>query len=106
MSIRLKRRIGRKAEDYGWRAGRNFSQAASAERPAPGRDHAPGTLEWLRACVRDGAPILVAGGTSTGKTTFVNNIVLPEIGPRRRVITVGGFPGAGAAQREPRAASR
>ena len=90
MSLRVKRKLGREAADYGWEPEKNFSRHTGLSLgPAPrGGGHPAGTLEWFRSLVAEGHPVLVAGGTSTGKTTFVNNIILPEIPLDRRVITV------------------
>jgi type IV secretion system protein VirB11 len=46
--------------------------------------------EYLRGAVRDAKNILVAGGTSSGKTTFVNALIreLLEIAPRDRLIVI------------------
>jgi type IV secretion system protein VirB11 len=46
--------------------------------------------EYLRAAVRDAKNILVAGGTSSGKTTFVNALIreLLEIAPGDRLIVI------------------
>ena len=46
--------------------------------------------EYLRGAIRDEKNILVAGGTSSGKTTFVNALIkeLLEIAPKDRLIVI------------------
>ncbi|MCL2010846.1 MAG: P-type conjugative transfer ATPase TrbB [Synergistaceae bacterium] len=46
--------------------------------------------EYLREAIRDAKNILVAGGTSSGKTTFVNALIreLLEIAPNDRLIVI------------------
>ena len=41
----------------------------------------------LRKAVRDHKNIVVAGGTSTGKTTFLNSLIR-EVDPRERLLTI------------------
>ena len=93
ISIRLKRDLKVTAEDYGWSPGRDFSTGLSrpveSDRPAGGRpEDSPGRLEWILDQVAGGAPVMVAGGTASGKTTFVNQILLPAIPAHHRVITI------------------
>ena len=56
-------------------------------------ERAPGTsdIEFLRQAVRGGATILISGGTSSGKTTFLNAL-LREIPEHERVILVEDTP--------------
>jgi type IV secretion system protein VirB11 len=46
--------------------------------------------EYLRGAIRDAQNILVAGGTSSGKTTFVNALIkeLLEIAPQDRLVVI------------------
>ena len=91
ISIRSRRDIEVRRESYGWEPGRDFSaRAADAGRtePAPPAAAAVGSLEWIEWLVARGFPVLVSGGTSTGKTTFVNKILIPRIPENNRVITV------------------
>jgi type IV secretion system protein VirB11 len=50
----------------------------------------PEAAEYLREAIRDARNILVAGGTSSGKTTFVNALIreLLEIAPEDRLIVI------------------
>jgi len=48
-------------------------------------------LEFFRAAVRSRKNILIAGGTSSGKTTFLNAL-LKDIGAHERVITIEDTP--------------
>jgi type IV secretion system protein VirB11 len=50
--------------------------------------------EYLREAIREEKNILVAGGTSSGKTTFVNALIreLLEIAPRDRLIVIEDTP--------------
>lgn len=56
----------------------------------PGRRparHSDDPIEFLRAAVRERRNVLVSGGTSTGKTTFLNAL-LREVPPRERLILI------------------
>jgi type IV secretion system protein VirB11 len=46
--------------------------------------------EYLREAIRDAQNILVAGGTSSGKTTFVNALILEllDIAPQDRLVVI------------------
>lgn len=55
-------------------------------------EHAPGSVNWLEDLIRQGAPVLVSGGTSTGKTTFLNTRILPMVPKHFRVITIQDTP--------------
>jgi type IV secretion system protein VirB11 len=46
--------------------------------------------EYLRESIRDAQNILVAGGTSSGKTTFINALILEllEIAPQDRLVVI------------------
>jgi type IV secretion system protein VirB11 len=50
----------------------------------------PETAEYLRGAIRDAKNILVAGGTSSGKTTFVNALIreMLDIAPGDRLIVI------------------
>jgi type IV secretion system protein VirB11 len=50
----------------------------------------PEAADYLREAIRDERNILVAGGTSSGKTTFVNALIkeLLEIAPKDRLIVI------------------
>jgi type IV secretion system protein VirB11 len=50
----------------------------------------PEGAEYLRDAIRDERNILVAGGTSSGKTTFVNALIreLLEISPKDRLVVI------------------
>jgi type IV secretion system protein VirB11 len=70
--------------------------AAMAAMPDPQRE----PIAYLRAAIRARRTILISGGTSTGKTTFLN-AMLGEIPPEERVVLVEDtpelkFPGANA----------
>jgi type IV secretion system protein VirB11 len=50
----------------------------------------PEAAEYLRESIRDAQNILVAGGTSSGKTTFVNALILEllAIAPQDRLVVI------------------
>jgi type IV secretion system protein VirB11 len=50
----------------------------------------PDAAEYLRESIREARNILVAGGTSSGKTTFVNALIreLLEIAPQDRLVVI------------------
>jgi type IV secretion system protein VirB11 len=50
----------------------------------------PEAAEYLRTAIRDAQNILVAGGTSSGKTTFVNALILEllTIAPQDRLVVI------------------
>ena len=86
ITIRLRRDIECDSRAFGWAPGRSFAAPATSATAAAVEP--PGTLEWLLELVAAGVPVLISGGTSSGKTTFTNNIVLPAIPESRRVITI------------------
>lgn len=59
------------------------------EAPMPDREASP--IAWLRAAIAARKTILVSGGTSTGKTTFLN-AMLGEIPRDERVVLVEDTP--------------
>lgn len=54
---------------------------------SPGRDPDADPIAFLRDAVRNRQTILISGGTSTGKTTFLNSL-LREVPEQERVIVV------------------
>ena len=61
----------------------------AAEAPLPDADREP--IAFLRAAIAAKKTILISGGTSTGKTTFLNSM-LGEIPPEERVVLVEDTP--------------
>ena len=67
---------------------RKFSKFALAPEDLVGMQTiSPETVDFLRACVRARLNIVVSGGTSTGKTTFLN-ILSGFIPDNERIITI------------------
>ncbi|NUT00127.1 MAG: P-type DNA transfer ATPase VirB11 [Sphingomonas sp.] len=64
---------------------------ADVAKPWHERDPETSDLDFLRQAVRGGATILISGGTSSGKTTFLNAL-LREIPEHERVILVEDTP--------------
>lgn len=65
--------------------------ALTAAEPAPMPDPAADPVGFLRRAVRERRTILVSGGTSTGKTTFLNAL-LGEVPVHERVVLVEDTP--------------
>lgn len=84
MAIRRHRRLDLPLDAYD-----HGPLAASSERPMPDRTTAP--VAWLREAIARRKTILVSGGTSTGKTTFLN-AMLGEIPREERVVLVEDTP--------------
>ena len=70
-----------------------YERDTKADSAKSWHERAPGTsdIEFLRQAVRGGATILISGGTSSGKTTFLNAL-LREIPEHERVILVEDTP--------------
>jgi type IV secretion system protein VirB11 len=62
-----------------------------ADRSWQERESGINDIDFLREAVRGGATILISGGTSTGKTTFLNAL-LREIPEEQRIILVEDTP--------------
>ncbi len=92
ISIRMARFIKVDAEDYGisdrTKSLSRVHQGEGYEHHRWESSHPTGSFNWLLDLIRQGAPILISGGTSTGKTTFLNNVILPNIPLENRIITV------------------
>lgn len=84
MAIRRHRRLDLPLDAYD-----RGPLVASGERPMPDRTSAP--IAWLREAIKRRRTILVSGGTSTGKTTFLN-AMLAEIPREERVVLVEDTP--------------
>jgi type IV secretion system protein VirB11 len=71
----------------------SYEREAKAAPKKPWQDRAPATndIDFLRQAVLDGATILISGGTSSGKTTFLNAL-LREVPEHERVILVEDTP--------------
>lgn len=93
ISIRLARSISVDWPDFGVEdLGVPIRGARYDEGPLWRSEHPTGSVNWLRDLIVQGAPVLIVGGTSTGKTTFLNNLVLPLIPRHFRVLTVQDVP--------------
>lgn len=84
MAIRRHRRLDLPLDAYD--AG-PLTQRASAAMPDPQAE----PIAYLREAIRQRRTILISGGTSTGKTTFLN-AMLKEIPPHERVVLVEDTP--------------
>tara|TARA_R100001143_G_scaffold7081_1_gene9325 strand:+ start:24061 stop:25146 length:1086 start_codon:yes stop_codon:yes gene_type:complete len=93
ISIRLRREMALTLEDFGVSDRHtplndsNYGDGIRWKSP-----NQRGSTAWLEDIVRQGAPILISGGTSTGKTTFLNTQILPMIPKQFRVITIQDVP--------------
>lgn len=84
MAIRRHRRLDLPLDAYDTGP---LGQASDAAMPDPQAE----PVAYLRAAIRARKTILISGGTSTGKTTFLN-AMLGEIPPHERVILVEDTP--------------
>jgi type IV secretion system protein VirB11 len=71
----------------GTRVGRQLSLSAAEEELAAMMQGDVDAMEFLRTAVRSRVSIVVSGGTSTGKTTFLNAL-LKEIPEEERIVTI------------------
>ncbi|WP_455274877.1 P-type DNA transfer ATPase VirB11 [Rhizobium herbae] len=71
----------------GTRVGRQLSLSAAEEELAAMMQGDVDAMEFLRTAVRLRVSIVVSGGTSTGKTTFLNAL-LKEIPDEERIVTI------------------
>lgn len=71
----------------------SYQREARGDVPKPWHDRDPNMddITFLRQAVRGGATILISGGTSSGKTTFLNAL-LREIPEHERIILVEDTP--------------
>ncbi|MBB4087529.1 P-type DNA transfer ATPase VirB11 [Sphingomonas carotinifaciens] len=63
----------------------------AAQAVPPEADAAEDPIGYLRACVAARRTILISGGTSSGKTTFLNAL-LREVSPEQRIVIVEDTP--------------
>lgn len=84
MAIRRHRRLDLPLDAYD-----NGPLATPVAKPMPDPREAP--IDWLREAIAQRKTILVSGGTSTGKTTFLN-AMLGEIPRSERVVLVEDTP--------------
>ena len=93
ISIRVKRDFRPSWADYGVDdLSRVIQGAVYREGPTWQSSHPRGSVAWLLDLAAQGAPIIVSGGTSTGKTTLINKMILPALPKHYRVITIQDVP--------------